>query len=120
MKESFEVLYVELAEGPRMMLIGLHPRMAGRPGRVRAIKQFIAFAKQYGDVWFPAREEIARAWLNELDGLPNDHFWPIAFCPGGRQATLIFNKIARFALSLFNCHDNKISPLTERSALPIR
>jgi len=42
-----------------------------------------------------------------------------AKCPGGLQATLIFNKIARFALSLFNCHDNKISPLTERTAYPL-
>jgi peptidoglycan/xylan/chitin deacetylase (PgdA/CDA1 family) len=63
MKESFEVLYEESAEGPRMMSIGLHPRMVGRPGRVRAIKQFIEYARQHGGVWFATREEIARAWL---------------------------------------------------------
>jgi len=46
-----------------MMSIGLHPRRVGRPGRVRAIKQFIEYAKQHGGVWFATREEIARAWL---------------------------------------------------------
>ncbi len=46
-----------------MMSIGLHPRMVGRPGKVRAIKQFIEYARQYSDAWFATREEIARAWL---------------------------------------------------------
>ncbi len=63
MKESFEVLYEESAEGPRMMSMGLRPRMEGCPGRVRAIKQFIEYAKKHGGVWFATREEIARAWL---------------------------------------------------------
>ncbi|MDQ1195063.1 allantoinase PuuE [Agrobacterium sp. SORGH_AS 787] len=63
MRESFEVLYEEAAKGPRMMSIGLHPRMIGRPGRIRALKRFFDFACQYGDVWFATREDIARAWL---------------------------------------------------------
>lgn len=63
MKESFEVLYEDSATGPRMLSIGLHPRMVGRPGRVRAIKRFIEYAQQYQGVWFATREEIARAWL---------------------------------------------------------
>ncbi len=64
MRESFDVLYEEAAAGPRMMSIGLHPRMVGRPGRVRAIKHFIEYAQQHSDVWFATREEIARAWLS--------------------------------------------------------
>ncbi|APX94735.1 allantoinase [Halomonas sp. 1513] len=63
MQESFDVLYDESASGPRMISVGLHPRMVGRPGRVRAIKRFIEYAQRHQDVWFATREEIARAWL---------------------------------------------------------
>lgn len=63
-RESFDVLYAESARGPRMMSIGLHPRMIGRPGRIRALKQFFDYARQCSDVWFATREEIARAWLS--------------------------------------------------------
>lgn len=67
MRETFEVLYAEAASGPRMMSIGLHPRMIGRPGRIRSLKRFFDFAGQYGDVWFATREDIARAWLERPD-----------------------------------------------------
>ncbi len=67
LRESFEVLYAEAAKGPRMLSIGLHPRIIGRPGRIRGLRRFIEFARQYSDVWFATREEIARAWL-ERDG----------------------------------------------------
>jgi len=67
MRETFEVLYAEAASGPRMMSIGLHPRMIGRPGRIRSLKRFFDFARQYGDVWFTTRENIARAWLERPD-----------------------------------------------------
>ena len=63
MQESFDVLYDESASGPRMISVGLHPRMVSRPGRVRAIKRFIEYAQRHQDVWFASREEIARAWL---------------------------------------------------------
>jgi len=63
MRESFDVLYAEAARIPRMMSIGLHPRIIGRAGRVRAVRRFIEYANQYPDVWFTTREEIARAWL---------------------------------------------------------
>lgn len=63
MKESFDVLYAESAEGPRMMSIGLHPRMIGRPGRIRSLKWFFDYARQFSDVWFATREQIARAWI---------------------------------------------------------
>jgi len=63
MRESFDTLYAEAARGPRMMSIGLHPRMIGRPGRIRSLKRFFDYAKQYSDVWFTTREEIAGAWL---------------------------------------------------------
>jgi peptidoglycan/xylan/chitin deacetylase (PgdA/CDA1 family) len=64
MKESFDVLYDESSEGLRMMSIGLHPRMVGRPGRVRSIKRFIEYAQRHEGIWFTTREEIAKAWLD--------------------------------------------------------
>jgi peptidoglycan/xylan/chitin deacetylase (PgdA/CDA1 family) len=65
MKESFDVLYAESARHPRMMSIGLHPRIIGRPGRVNALRRFIEYAKSFPDVWFATREEIARSWLQD-------------------------------------------------------
>lgn len=63
LRESFDVLYAEAGRGLKMMSIGLHPRMIGRPGRIRSLKRFFDYARQYGDVWFATREEIAHAWL---------------------------------------------------------
>ncbi|SEM19799.1 allantoinase PuuE [Halomonas daqiaonensis] len=63
LKESFEVLLEEAAKGPRMMSIGLHPRMVGRPGKIGALKAFIEHAQQHEGVWFTTREDIAKAWL---------------------------------------------------------
>lgn len=63
MKESFDVLYAEAAQGPRMMSVGLHPRIVGRAGRVRSLRSFIDHARKFPEVWFATREEIAAAWL---------------------------------------------------------
>ena len=63
MKDSFDVLYAESARYPRMMSIGLHPRIIGRPGRLNALRRFIDHAKAFPDVWFATREEIARSRL---------------------------------------------------------
>ena len=45
-----------------MMSIGLHCRLAGRPGRMKAIKSFVEYAKSHGSVWFATRADIARHW----------------------------------------------------------
>jgi peptidoglycan/xylan/chitin deacetylase (PgdA/CDA1 family) len=63
MKDSFDVLYEESARTPRMMSIGLHPRIIGRPGRLNALRRFIDHAKTLPGVWFATREEIARSRL---------------------------------------------------------
>jgi len=63
LKEGFEVLLEESVKGPRMMSIGLHPRMVGRPGKIRALKAFIEYALGHEGVWFATREDIARAWM---------------------------------------------------------
>lgn len=62
LKDAFDTLYAEGAETPRMMSIGLHCRLAGRPGRFAAVKDFIAYAKGHEGVWFARRDEIARHW----------------------------------------------------------
>lgn len=62
MRESFDVLYAEAAECPRIMSIGLHPRIIGRPGRIRALSWFIDYARKLPGVWFATRAEIAHAW----------------------------------------------------------
>jgi len=59
LKASFDALY---REGGRMMSIGLHCRLIGRPGRVEALRQFIDYAQGHADVWFATREQIADHW----------------------------------------------------------
>jgi peptidoglycan/xylan/chitin deacetylase (PgdA/CDA1 family) len=67
LRDSFDTLYAEAARFPRMMSIGLHPRIVGRPGKIAGLSRFIDYAKQHDGVWFATREEIARDWL-EMHG----------------------------------------------------
>jgi putative urate catabolism protein len=62
LKDSFDVLYAEGEETPRMMSVGLHCRLVGRPGRIAALERFIDHAKAHEAVWFCRRVEIARHW----------------------------------------------------------
>ncbi|MCW8450288.1 polysaccharide deacetylase family protein [Legionella quinlivanii] len=62
LKASFDYLYQE--QRMALMTIGLHPRISGRPGRCLAIQQFIAYIKQFKDVWITRRIDIADFWLN--------------------------------------------------------
>ena len=59
LKDSFDVLY---AEGSRMMSIGLHCRIAGRPGRSAALARFLDYVAEHDDVWIARRIEIAYHW----------------------------------------------------------
>ena len=59
LKATFDELY---AEGGRMMSVGLHCRLVGRPGRAQALRQFIDYVQGHDDVWFATREEIADHW----------------------------------------------------------
>jgi OHCU decarboxylase len=59
LKDSFDALY---AEGGRMMSVGLHCRLIGRPGRIMALKRFMDYAASHEGVWFPRRIDIARHW----------------------------------------------------------
>jgi len=59
LKDSFDVLY---AEGGRMMSVGLHCRLIGRPGRVQALRRFLEYVAAHEDVWFARRIDIATHW----------------------------------------------------------
>lgn len=63
LKDSFDALYDEGKEGrPAMMSVGLHCRLAGRPGRAAGLKRFLDYAKAKDKVWFARRIEIAEHW----------------------------------------------------------
>ena len=59
LRATFDTLH---AEGGRMMSVGLHCRLVGRPGRAEALRRFVEHAQAKGDVWFATRADIARHW----------------------------------------------------------
>jgi putative urate catabolism protein len=66
LRDAFDVLYAEGEEGaPKMLSIGLHCRISGRPGRTAALRRFIDYARKQPDVWFATRLDIARHWRRE-------------------------------------------------------
>ena len=65
LKDSFDVLYEEGRHTPRMMSVGLHCRIVGRPGRLAALERFLKYATKKPKVWFARRIEIARHWLKQ-------------------------------------------------------
>jgi allantoinase len=64
LKDSFDVLYEEGETSPKMMSIGMHCRLLGRPGRFRALQRFLDYVQNHDDVWICRREDIARHWLH--------------------------------------------------------
>ncbi len=66
LKDSFDALYAEGEAGaPKMLSIGLHCRLIGRPGRVMALKRFLDYARGFSDVWFATRLQIAEHWAEK-------------------------------------------------------
>jgi peptidoglycan/xylan/chitin deacetylase (PgdA/CDA1 family) len=63
LRDAFDLLYQEGATHPRLMSVGLHCRIAGRPGRARGLERFLAHARSHPGVWFARRGDIARFWL---------------------------------------------------------
>ncbi|MEX0284483.1 MAG: allantoinase PuuE [Paracoccaceae bacterium] len=61
--DTFDVLYAEgVAGAPKMMSVGLHCRLVGRPGRFRALERFLEHVRGHSDVWFATRLQIAEHW----------------------------------------------------------
>lgn len=65
MRDALDVLWDEGEHTPRMMSVGLHMRIIGRPGRAKALERFIAYALEKGGVWFARRIDIANLWLEQ-------------------------------------------------------
>ncbi|GGX95075.1 allantoinase PuuE [Massilia dura] len=62
LKDAFDVHYEEGADQPTMMSIGLHCRLLGRPGRLKALQRFLDYIGQHDRVWVARRIDIARHW----------------------------------------------------------
>lgn len=68
--DAFDWLWSEGAEHPKMMSVGLHQRIIGRPGRIAGLARLLEHMSAKGGVWFATREEIAREW-RKLAALPS-------------------------------------------------
>jgi len=66
LKDSFDVLYAEGKTSPKMMSIGLHCRLVGRPGRAAALMRFFDYIARHERVWVPTRLQIAQHWHANL------------------------------------------------------
>jgi putative urate catabolism protein len=72
LRDAFDVLYAEGAQAPKMMSIGLHCRLAGRPGRFAGLQRFLDHIERGNQVWVATRLDIARHWQREHAALTAD------------------------------------------------
>lgn len=63
LKDAFDTLYREGETAPKMMSVGLHCRLSGRPGRTAALARFLDYIQGHDRVWVPRRVDIARHWI---------------------------------------------------------
>ena len=63
LKDSFDVLYEEGKTNPKMMSVGLHCRLIGKPGRIQSLKKFLDYILKHEDVWICKRIDIAKHWI---------------------------------------------------------
>lgn len=68
LRDAFDTLYAEGQDAPKMLSIGLHCRLAGRPGRTAALARFLDHVQSHDQVWICRRVDIARHW--------HDHHYP--------------------------------------------
>ena len=62
LKDAFDVLYAEGAHAPKMLSVGMHCRLLGRPGRLRSLQKFLDYIAMHDKVWVARRIDIARHW----------------------------------------------------------
>ena len=63
LKDSFDALYEEGKTNPKMMSVGLHCRLIGKPGRIQSLKKFLDYILKHEDVWICKRIDIAKHWI---------------------------------------------------------
>lgn len=66
LRDSFDALYAEGAVQPKMMSVGMHCRLLGRPGRIVALQKFLDYVGQHDKVWICRRIDIARHWKQQF------------------------------------------------------
>jgi len=85
LRDSFDVLYAEGLEGaPKMMSVGLHCRLAGRPGRLHGLQRFIEHVQAHDRVWCARRIDIARHW--------HRHHAPAGLRPSGMNRAMFVER----------------------------
>ena len=70
LRDAFDCLYAEGETAAKMMSVGLHCRLVGRPGRMAALQRFLDYAQGHDDVWICRREDIARHWHQHHPAVP--------------------------------------------------
>ena len=65
LKDAFDTLYEEGKTAPKMLSIGMHARILGRPGRIQGLKKFLDYIENHDHVWVARRDDIARHWHKE-------------------------------------------------------
>ena len=63
LKDSFDALYEEGKTSPKMMSVGLHCRLIGRPGRIQSLKKFLDYVLKFKNIWICKRVDIAKHWI---------------------------------------------------------
>jgi len=63
LKDSFDALYEEGRTNPKMMSVGLHCRIIGKPGRIQSLKKFLDYILKHEDIWICKRVDIAKHWI---------------------------------------------------------
>ncbi len=66
LQDTFDLLYEEGETSPKMMSVGLHCRLVGRPGRAAALARFLDYITQKDSVWLTRRIDIANHWINHF------------------------------------------------------
>ena len=69
LKDSFDALYEEGKTNPKMMSVGLHCRLIGRPGRIQSLKKFLDYVLKFEDVWICKRIDIAKHWIKNYSNI---------------------------------------------------
>ena len=69
LKDSFDVLYKEGETNPKMMSVGLHCRIVGRPGRLKSLERFLDYVLDHKDVWICKRIDIAKHWIKNYSNI---------------------------------------------------
>ena len=69
LKDSFDTLYKEGKTHPKMMSVGLHCRLIGRPGRIQSLKRFLDYVLEHQDVWICKRIDIAKHWIKNYSNI---------------------------------------------------